>query len=206
MELNDYYYVLANFDSSDLNLVKKFYYEKINPKHKSAKNRNQKTTIKISYFSIDDCFNDDSKYLLEKYPMLGNDCLIQETEPGESPGTHIDGSVSEDPSKQDPQRLSSIIFPIIGTCFESPTLFYGKYSDFESVYVENLYSTFLKHRPQNLDPIAQVSIVDKPVLINTKAWHNVWNNSSQTRLVFSWSCGLGIDFLKARQMLLDKGY
>lgn len=191
---NDYYHLLNDFSDEDMELVRSFFWERVYPLHNLMGTNNIGHHQKLTYFSFGT--TPKIKDFMKRYPMLSTSCVVNTMKPNQVLPIHFDGkpNVTCD-------RMCAINFPISGGNVDSPSLFYGKFEDYPSTFNESLSACSLD---KNVTPIvkAQVSLVDKPALVNTKTWHNAITNGSETRVAFSWSCKYGISFDDARNMLL----
>lgn len=203
MGLNDYYLIIENFSQEDLDIVKKFYWEKINPVHEAMTTPQINSTRRITYFQINsDTLTDEIDFLQKKYPMLGNHCLVNSLWPTGATKIHIDGEPPNINTLSSKTRMCAINFPIMGCDPNSPTIFYGMFDEYESEYLSDNKVCRIKDHETPIEK-ARVAIHDKPVLINTKTWHDVVNNTKEQRLTFSWTCKFDYDFHKVRSMLLE---
>jgi hypothetical protein len=198
--MNPYYYVLDDFSDADMEVVKNMFYIKLYPIHKeksinSANKSKTNTHQVVTYFHFDNInLSSAEKLLFLKYPMLGTDCLINES--GLLGGTipHIDGHPAY------ASRQCAINFPITGGNNLSPTVFFGQLNDYDHFYDDSKRTSYIKEGIQPIEK-ARVYLIDKPVLINVKTWHTVKNFSNNTRIAFSWSCRPGIAFNDAYNTL-----
>jgi hypothetical protein len=198
--MNPYYYVLDSFTEEDMTTVRNMFYTKLYPIHRAnaiiSKHKSEtKNSQVITYFKFPEIkLNDEEQRLISRYPILGKDCVINES--GLLGGTipHIDS----DPYSGN--RMSAINFPISGGNELSPTIFFGHQDDYENYYKESMHTIYIK---EGITPIEKdrVYITDKPVLLNVKCWHTVKNFNPQPRLVFSWSCANGITYQDAYNFL-----
>jgi hypothetical protein len=195
--MNPYYYVLDDFSDADMEVVRNMFYTKLYPIHveKAKSSYNKTKSIAITNFRFDDIqLNDNERMLFSKYPMLGTDCLINESTFFGGTPPHIDGKPGNI------NRMCAINFPIIGGNDQSPTVFYGQLNDYEYYYDANRQTCFLVDNDivQEQD---KVYLINKPVLINVKAWHKVRNFGNSTRIAFSWSCKAGVDFATVYKLM-----
>lgn len=198
--MNPYYYVLSNFSDDDIETVRNMFYTKLYPIHreKSQTSNNKSATGTkqvVTYFHFNDIkLSVVEQLLFLKYPMLGTDCLINES--GLLGGTipHIDGQVTQT------SRMCAINFPITGGNELSPTVFFGQPNDYEHYYDESKRTSYIK---EGITPVEKdrVTLLDKPVLINVKTWHTVKNFNTATRIAFSWSCRPGVTYQDAYKAL-----
>ena len=72
--------------------------------------------------------------------------------------------------------------------------------DYERQYIPKLRITFLQEGQVPIER-ARINMDNKPVLINTKAYHNVLHRVNEKRIIFSWSCTYGKSFSTIRDML-----
>lgn len=188
--MNPYYTILDDFDNADLEVVKHMFYTKLYPIHKanSTTTANKTDFITVTNFRFDDmALSSDEQSLFLKYPILGTDCLINESSLFGGTPIHIDGT----PSIMN--RMCAINFPIIGGNDLSPTIFFGQLTDYE-YYYDEVHRTSYPKNPKSLLEKDRVYLIDKPVLINVRSWHKVRNFGLTTRIAFSWSCKYGIDY------------
>lgn len=206
--MNNFYYVIRHFTQEDLQIIhdffnnhvlpihKKMHYEKISDGGNIDITGDTNLGVNISLLDINDLFTTSISKILEKYPMLGKRCLINELVPGKGGRPHIDGHIHAD------IRMCAINFLMTTDSTLSPVQFYGQKNDFPSYYDEEKRSTYLIDStfPKVVD---EVYMDETPILINVKSWHNVRNMGEKTRLVFSWTCKNGISFENAKQMLTN---
>lgn len=188
--MNENYYTLDEFTPAELKIVQDFFWKRMYPIHAAYKfvKANVTPGMIVTYFRIpDDLLDDEIANILIKYPMLGRDCLITESAPGGATPVHCDGKIDE------PDRQCAVNFPIIGCTPQSYISFYGPLSKYPAVYKEKLNTTFIAGDIK-LAEVDRMELVDKPVLINTQAWHSVENRGSERRIMFSWSVIGGMSY------------
>lgn len=196
--MNDYYYILKNFCEKDLQTVTQYYWEKIHPAHTTVKTNNLGKGQKISYFVLNSLLTPDIIKIMKKYPILTTHCLVNEEDLGSTTGIHTDGTPGRG-------RKCAINFPIVGCSPEIPTIFYGTMEDYPYDYYPDFNICRIKEGIVPI-PAAEIAITNKPVLINTNAWHSVTNNATPKRITFSWTCKYHIDFYSAKQLLSKQGF
>lgn len=200
--MNNYFLELTTFPDEDLKVITDFFWSSLYPEHTARTTilPNNKIGQYVTYFDFDNIKIPMEIFsIFLKYPMLARNCLIIESHPGHGTMIHIDGRATNE------SRRCAINFPITGGNKLSPTRFFGMLDDYEHVFVEKFSTTYLANGVIPKE-VAQISIIDKPVLLNVKAWHTIDNRSTEPRIALSWTCSNRLEFMAAAQTLKNSGF